>query len=172
MISHGTAHFGPSSLLVALERAARGTGYSLSIANSFEDDPTGLAGAVDSLLAQGVDAIILSEPVEDGDEALVIDVPVLTLGQAPTVHAPTVLSMRAAEGGEAAAEVTRSCSRWDIGRFTTSPDHSAGGRPVNGDSAGWTRSSPPAPRYRMPWRATGPHAGVTRSDRCSRGIPL
>lgn len=108
VISHGTAHFGPSSLLVALERAARGTSYSLSIANSFEDDPTGLASAVDSLLAQGVDAIILSEPVEDGDEALVIDVPVLTLGQAPTVHAPTVLSMRAAEGGEAAAEVTRS----------------------------------------------------------------
>lgn len=107
VVSLGTAHFGPSSLLVALERAARRTNYSLSIANSFGEDSSGLAGAMESLLAQGVDAIILSEPVEDGDEALVSDVPVLTLGRAPVVHAPTLLSVRAAEGGEAAAEVTR-----------------------------------------------------------------
>jgi DNA-binding LacI/PurR family transcriptional regulator len=62
---------------------------------------------MDSLLAQGVEAIILSEPVEDGDEPLVSDVPVLTFGRAPVVHAPTVLSVEAAEGGAAAAEVTR-----------------------------------------------------------------
>jgi DNA-binding LacI/PurR family transcriptional regulator len=107
VVSLGTAHFGPSSLLVALEREARRTSYSLSIANSFGEDPSGLAAATESLLAQGVEAIILSEPVEDGDEPLVSDVPVLTLGRAPVVHAPTVLSVEAAEGGEAAAEVTR-----------------------------------------------------------------
>jgi DNA-binding LacI/PurR family transcriptional regulator len=107
VVSHGTAHFGPSSLLVALEREARRINYSLSIANSFSDDPSGLAAAVDSLLVQGVDAIIISEPVEDGDEPLVVDVPVLTLGAGPAVRAPTVLSMRAAEGGDAAAEMTR-----------------------------------------------------------------
>jgi DNA-binding LacI/PurR family transcriptional regulator len=106
VVSLGTAHFGPSSLLVALEREARRINYSLSIANSFGDDPGGLATAVDSLLSQGVEAIILSEPVEDG-EPLVVDVPVLTLGTAPVVHAPTLLSLRAAEGGDAAAEVTR-----------------------------------------------------------------
>jgi DNA-binding LacI/PurR family transcriptional regulator len=107
VVSLGTAHFGPSSLLVALEREARRINYSLSIANSFGEDSSGLAAAVDSLLAQGVDAIILSEPVEDGDEPLVADVPVLTFGTAPAVDAPTLLSVRAAEGGEAAAEVTR-----------------------------------------------------------------
>ncbi|MFI5894005.1 LacI family DNA-binding transcriptional regulator [Actinoplanes sp. NPDC051513] len=108
VVSLGTAHFGPSSLLVALERAARRISYSLSVANSFEEDATGLKAAVDNLLVQGVDAIILSEPVDDeGGEALVIDVPVLTLGATPVVHAPTVLSVRAAEGGDAAAEVTR-----------------------------------------------------------------
>lgn len=107
VVSLGTAHFGPSSLLVALEREARRINYSLSIANSFGDDPSGLATAVDSLLAQGVEAIILSEPVEDGDEPLVVDVPVLTLGTAPVVHAPTLLSLRAAEGGDAAADMTR-----------------------------------------------------------------
>jgi DNA-binding LacI/PurR family transcriptional regulator len=107
VVSLGTAHFGPSSLLVALEREARSINYSLSIANSFGEDSSGLAAAMESLLAQGVEAIILSEPVEDGDEPLVADVPVLTLGHAPVVHAPTVLSVWAAEGGEAAAEVTR-----------------------------------------------------------------
>ena len=107
VVSLGTALFGPSSLLVALERAARSINYSLSIANSFEEDSSGLTAAVDNLLAQGVDAIILSEPVDDGEQPLVVDVPVLTLGTAPVVHAPTVLSVRAAEGGDAAAEATR-----------------------------------------------------------------
>ena len=107
VVSLGTAHFGPSSLLVALEREARSINYSLSIANSFGEDSSGLAAAMESLLAQGVDAIILSEPVEDGDEPLVSDVPVLTFGTAPAVQAPTLLSVHAAEGGDAAAEVTR-----------------------------------------------------------------
>src|SRR4051794_15582477 len=52
VVSLGTAHFGPASLLVALERAARATDYSLSIANSFSEDSSGLAAAMDSLLGQ------------------------------------------------------------------------------------------------------------------------
>ncbi|MEU4159948.1 LacI family DNA-binding transcriptional regulator [Actinoplanes sp. NPDC026670] len=107
VVSLGTAHFGPSALLVALERAARRISYSLTVATSFEDDPGGLKAAVDNLLVQGVDAIILSEPVDESDDPLVIDVPVLALGATPEVQAPTVLSVRAAEGGDAAAEVTR-----------------------------------------------------------------
>jgi len=107
VVSLGTALFGPSSLLVALERAARATRYSLSIANTFEDDAAGIAAAVDSLLAQGIDAIILSEPIDDAGEPLQADVPVLVLGTAPAVRAPTVLSVRTAEGGDAAATATR-----------------------------------------------------------------
>src|SRR3954462_2976129 len=45
VVSLGAEHFGPSSLLVALERAARRISYSLSVANSFEDDATGLKAA-------------------------------------------------------------------------------------------------------------------------------
>lgn len=58
---------------------------------------------MDSLLAQGVDAIILSEPVEDGDEPLVADVPVLTFGTAPAGcrHLVAALERRL---GEPAAE--------------------------------------------------------------------
>ena len=107
VVSLGTALFGPSSLLVALERAARGTKYSLTIANTFEDDANGLAAATESLLGQGVDAIILSEPIDDPGESLEVDVPVLALGTAPAVRAPTILSVRTAEGGDAAAAATR-----------------------------------------------------------------
>jgi DNA-binding LacI/PurR family transcriptional regulator len=105
VVSLGTAHFGPSSLLVALERAALATSYSLSIAHTFEDDPGGLRSATDRLLAQGVDAVILSEPI-DGGEPVEVDVPVLTLGTALEVSAPTVLHVPAAEGGHAAAAMT------------------------------------------------------------------
>lgn len=107
VVSLGTAYFGPSTLLVALQRAARGTSYTLSIANTFEADPIGVAAAADDLLSEGVEAIILSEPIDDGGEPLEVDVPVLTLGAAPVVRAPVVLAVHASEGGDAAAEATR-----------------------------------------------------------------
>src|SRR4051794_35031798 len=81
VVSLGTALWGPSTLLVAAERAARSIGYAITVVNTFEDDPGGIAGAIDSLLEQGVDGIVLSEPM-DGDAVDVhVDVPILTLGQ-------------------------------------------------------------------------------------------
>lgn len=92
VVSLGTALFGPSSQLVALERAARSTGYSLSIVNTFEGDADGVAGAVEHLLEQGVDGIILSEPIDEGqDEPLKIDVPVLSFGRFPGLEGQPVL---------------------------------------------------------------------------------
>jgi DNA-binding LacI/PurR family transcriptional regulator len=107
VVSLGAAYFGQSALLVALEQAARGSRYALSIANTFEADPSGLAAAAGHLLAEGVDALILSEPIDDRGEPLEVDVPVLMLGTAPAVRAPVVLSVHASEGGEAAAAGTR-----------------------------------------------------------------
>ena len=72
VVSLGTAHYGPSSLLVALERAARLANYSLIVANSFDDDVSGVKAAVDNLLFQGVDAIILSEPIDDGEGPITV----------------------------------------------------------------------------------------------------
>jgi DNA-binding LacI/PurR family transcriptional regulator len=108
VVSLGAAYFGQSDLLVALEQAARGSSYTLSIANTFEADPSGVAAAAGHLLAEGVDAIILSEPIDDDrGELLEVDVPVLMLGTAPAVRAPVVLAVHASEGGEAAAAATR-----------------------------------------------------------------
>ncbi len=96
VVTLGTALYGPASLLMGVERVVRDTGYALRVVNTVEGDPAGVAGAVDSLLDQGVDGIVISEPIEEeaagGDAALRVTVPVLVIGAPPFVTAPTVLS--------------------------------------------------------------------------------
>ncbi|WP_078948008.1 LacI family DNA-binding transcriptional regulator [Streptomyces griseus] len=100
VVTLGTALYGPASLLMGLERVVRDTGYALRVVNTMEGDPAGIAGAVDSLLDQGVDGIVISEPIDEdadgGGSSVGVDVPVLVLGAPPPVDAPTVL---AAGGG-------------------------------------------------------------------------
>jgi DNA-binding LacI/PurR family transcriptional regulator len=92
LIALGTALYGPASLMIALERATRSTGYSLSVVNTVEGDPGGVAGAVGHLIEQGVDGIVLSEPIDEGnDDPLKIDIPVLTFGRFPGLEADPIL---------------------------------------------------------------------------------
>lgn len=81
---------------MGVERVVRDTGYALRVVNTAEGDPPGVAGAVDSLLDQGVDGIVISEPIDEqaDDEApfLRLDVPVLFIEAPPSVTAPTVLT--------------------------------------------------------------------------------
>ena len=89
----GTAFFGPSTQLVAIERALRSTGYSLTIVNTMEGDTGGVAGAVDHLLEQGVDGIILSEPIDEGDDQPIdLDIPVLSFGRFPGLSARPMIT--------------------------------------------------------------------------------
>lgn len=106
VVTLGTALYGPASLLMGVERAVRDTGYALRVVNTVEGDPTGIAGAVDSLLDQGVDGIVISEPIDEsgsadrgpdgtgeGPEVSVhVDVPILVCGAPPPFAAPTVLA--------------------------------------------------------------------------------
>nr|WP_296067385.1 LacI family DNA-binding transcriptional regulator [uncultured Actinoplanes sp.] len=104
VVSLGSALFGPSSMLIALERAARSTGFSLSVVTTFEGDPAGVAGAVDSLLDEGVDGIVLSEPIDEGESLrLDTDIPVLSFGRFPGLTGPRVVI--AADGGPDAGAV-------------------------------------------------------------------
>ena len=94
VVTLGTALYGPASLIMGVERAVRDTGYALRVVNTVEGDPTGVAGAVDSLLEQGVDGIVISEPIDDGngeDLSARGDVPVLVLG-APPLATPRSLA--------------------------------------------------------------------------------
>ena len=108
VVALGSALYGPASLLVALERAARSTGYALSLVNTFENDPAEVASAVNALLEQGVDGVVLSEPIDLGDVHIAVDIPVLTLGHFPGLYGSRVITVGAeaddAAAGQAATE--------------------------------------------------------------------
>ncbi|MGI3197746.1 LacI family DNA-binding transcriptional regulator [Streptomyces phaeochromogenes] len=96
VVTLGTALYGPASLLMGVERVVRDTGYALRVVNTMEGDPAGVTGAVGSLLDQGVDGIVISEPIEEegseGDLSVHVGVPVLVLGAPPPFTASTVLT--------------------------------------------------------------------------------
>jgi DNA-binding LacI/PurR family transcriptional regulator len=95
VVSLGTALYGPASLLIGFERAARDTGYALRVVNTVEGDASGIAGAVESLLEQGVEGIIISEPIDEGELALTVDMPVLVIGAPAPFAAPRVVTVGA-----------------------------------------------------------------------------
>jgi DNA-binding LacI/PurR family transcriptional regulator len=92
VVALGTAGYGVASLLVGIERAARDAGYALRVVNTLEGEPAGIARAVDSLLDQGVDGIVVSEPVDDGEVSVRVDVPVLFLGAPPVFDVPRMVT--------------------------------------------------------------------------------
>jgi DNA-binding LacI/PurR family transcriptional regulator len=107
VVSLGTALYGPATLLISLERAARNSGYSLTVISTFEGDPGGVGGAIDSLLEQGVEGIVLAEPIDEGEALrLTADLPVLSLGRFPGLQGPQVVIAggNGAEGARAATE--------------------------------------------------------------------
>ncbi|WP_326719543.1 LacI family DNA-binding transcriptional regulator [Streptomyces sp. NBC_00243] len=108
VVTLGTALYGPASLLMGVERAVRDTGYALRVVNTMEGETAGIAGAVDSLLDQGVDGIVISEPIdeEDGTDLSVrVDVPVLVLGAPPPFAAQHVVT-----GGIVSGQMARAAT--------------------------------------------------------------
>nr|WP_222108377.1 LacI family DNA-binding transcriptional regulator [Streptomyces cupreus] len=117
VVTLGTALYGPASLIMGVERAARDTGYALRVVNTMEGDPAGVAGAVESLLDQGVDGIVISEPIDEGHEGDLsarLDMPVLVLG------APPMLTPRALAAGTGADLMARTATEHllDLGHAT------------------------------------------------------
>ncbi|MFF3376632.1 LacI family DNA-binding transcriptional regulator [Streptomyces sp. NPDC002680] len=93
VVALGTAGYGTAMLLVGIEKAVRGAGYALRVVNTPDGDPDGIAGAVMSLLEQGVDGIVVSEPVVEGEVSVRIDVPVLFLGAPPSFPSARTLTV-------------------------------------------------------------------------------
>ncbi|WP_173080059.1 substrate-binding domain-containing protein [Phytohabitans rumicis] len=92
VVTLGTAGYGPASLLVSIERAVRDAGYALRLVSTLDADPAGIAGGVQSLLEQGVDGIVISEPIDEGAASVGVDVPVLFLGAPPAFTAAQTLT--------------------------------------------------------------------------------
>ena len=108
VVSLGTVLFGPTSILLGLERAASMAGYSVSVLTTQEGDVGGIQRAVHSLLDQGVEGIILSEPIDEGPGATVTcPVPVVSLGRMPALRGLDVLTTGKAEGVRAGRLATK-----------------------------------------------------------------
>jgi DNA-binding LacI/PurR family transcriptional regulator len=107
VVSLGTALYGPATLLFAIERVIRRTDYSVTVVSTEEGQAGGVKGAIDALLDEGVDGIVLSEPIDEGAGfTLDSDVPVLSVGRFPGLTAPhTVISgIDGVAGGRMATE--------------------------------------------------------------------
>lgn len=123
VVALGTAGYGTASLLVHIERAVRDAGYALRVVDTPDGDPAGIAGAVESLLEQGVDGVIVSEPIVEGDISVRVDVPVLFLGAPPAFTATRTVTM-----GVGAHDLARAATEHllDLGHATV--HHLAGPR--------------------------------------------
>ncbi|RSM47524.1 transcriptional regulator [Actinoplanes sp. ATCC 53533] len=115
VVSLGTAWYGPASLLVGVERAVRDAGYALRVVNTVEGDPAGVSGAIQLLIEQGVDGIVISEPIDEGAGTVRVGVPVLVLGAPSAFVAPQVVSV-----GVAAEQLARAATEHllDLGHST------------------------------------------------------
>lgn len=81
LVYTGSALFGPNSMTVGVERAARAAGYSIAVVQTPDGTPASVASAFDDLLGRGVDGIVVSEPADNlqHTELLSRGVPVLFL---------------------------------------------------------------------------------------------
>ena len=161
VVTLGTALYGPASLLMGIERAVREMGYALRVVNTIEGDPGGIAGALASLLDQGVDGVVISEPIDEGVGLLSVDVPVLVLGAPPTFAAPQVVTARVGAGLLARPRPS-TCWSWGTRPSITWPARSGGIRHGTVWTAGARRCEPTARTSRRSSRATGRPRPATR----------
>lgn len=82
VVALGTNLHGPMASLAALESVARSDGYSLSVMRTDSTDRAQIQAALDSVVDQGIEGVVLSEPMHFDGGALSIreEVAVLTLG--------------------------------------------------------------------------------------------
>ncbi|MCD9880817.1 LacI family DNA-binding transcriptional regulator [Streptomyces guryensis] len=123
VVALGTAGYGTASLLVHIEHAVRDAGYALRIVNTPDGGPDGIAGALESLLEQGVDGIVVSEPIVEGKVQVRPDVPVLFIGAPPAFTATRTVTV-----GVGAHDLARAATEHllDLGHATV--HHLAGPR--------------------------------------------
>ncbi|MGW1675105.1 LacI family DNA-binding transcriptional regulator [Streptomyces sp. NPDC002324] len=123
VVALATAGYGTASLLVGIEQAVRDAGYALRVVNTPDGDPRSIAGALESLLEQGVDGIVVSVPIVEGEVPLGVDVPVLFIGAPPAFTAARTLTV-----GVGAHQLARAATEHllDLGHATV--HHLAGPR--------------------------------------------
>lgn len=75
IVAVNTIEYGPASILVGLEQAARNAGQFLAIATVNDPDRDSVSAAVDRLVMQGIDGLVVLAPLAS-TEAVLADLPV------------------------------------------------------------------------------------------------
>jgi DNA-binding LacI/PurR family transcriptional regulator len=86
VVAAGLGYFGPSSTVVGIEEAARAEGYSIVLATLPEVTPETTQEALDHLVSESVEAIVLIAPGDTGLDlgaGSTLPVPVVVLDAAP-----------------------------------------------------------------------------------------
>lgn len=150
VVAFGTAMHGPRSVLSALESVARADGYALSVLRTETTAPGEVQAALDSLLNQGVEGVVLSEPLNLEGAALEVaeHVAVLTIGSLGLTGRPDelVVGVDEFDGGRQATQ-----HLLDLGHRTV--HHIAG-------PAAWIASE----RRASGWREALVNAGINPPD--------
>ncbi|MDH6235717.1 DNA-binding LacI/PurR family transcriptional regulator [Cryobacterium sp. CG_9.6] len=104
VLAASNAQFGPASSISAIEDAARAAGYYVITANLNALDPDSIHDAIDHLMSQSIEGLVVVAPqvrVFDALTRMSIQVPYVSL-QSSTVTGPTALSVDQIEGARLA----------------------------------------------------------------------
>ncbi len=102
----GMGHVGPASVLLALESAARGTDYRLAVANVLTLSAEAFRAAVDQLLEQAIEAMVVIVPHETVlrvAQSLSLDIPVVVV-EGDLTSTPLTAGVDNVQGGRLATE--------------------------------------------------------------------
>ena len=107
VLAVGLPLFGPALRVLSLEHGARSRGYELALASLPDMSSDGISAAIHSLLARGVEGIVLEVPnhLVDVDEAVFRGVPIATsVGRVPGVRRQAVVDTRQTDIGRLATD--------------------------------------------------------------------
>lgn len=97
VVTLGCQLFGPMSILSGVERAARTVNYSVRVATCRGASRSELRAAVERLVSQGVDGVIVLTPLHVDDLAgLAMELPLVVVGALPKAGVPVVAGDQAA----------------------------------------------------------------------------
>ena len=105
MIAASTSLSGPSAILDGVEKAVRQQGYSLALVRTQPDEGYEIQHAMAQLVSQGIDGLILSEPVDTYDLGIhaPAGIPLLSIDFPDQRHSAEEIVVGTRRGGRGAA---------------------------------------------------------------------
>lgn len=150
MVTVTTAAYGPASILEGVERATRASGFSLSIARTAGQDPAEYAAAIERLVEESVEAIVLSEPFDMGHPRLPVPqgLPLLSFDAPDEHHRPDELVVGADEvvGARSVTEHMLALGHGTVHHISGPATWAATGRRVRGWERALRDAGAPVPR--------------------------